>query len=82
MTLISWPFRNAAAASRRHLRSGVIAFALMALGPGAAWADDLQDANALLKKGEQHPIEKTGTRLRSLMPWIKKKNLKGAQAAY
>jgi len=38
--------------------------------------------NALLKKGEQHPIEKTGERLRSLMPWIKKKNLKGAQAAY
>jgi len=38
--------------------------------------------NALLKKGEQHPIEKTGTRLRSLMPWIKKKNIKGAQASY
>ena len=38
--------------------------------------------NALLKKGEQHGIEKTGTRLRSLMPWIQKKNLKGAQAAY
>ena len=38
--------------------------------------------NALLKKGEEHPIEKTGARLRSLMPWIQKKNLKGAQAAY
>jgi len=38
--------------------------------------------NALLKKGEQHPIEKTGTRLRGLMPWIKKKNLKGVQASY
>ncbi|GAB4169004.1 MAG: ketol-acid reductoisomerase [Terrimicrobiaceae bacterium] len=38
--------------------------------------------NALLKAGEEHPIEKTGERLRSLMPWIKKKNLKGAQAAY
>src|SRR5712675_2051403 len=25
--------------------------------------------NALLKKGEQHPIEKTGARLRGLMPW-------------
>jgi ketol-acid reductoisomerase len=37
---------------------------------------------ALLKKGEQHPIEKTGERLRALMPWIKKKNIKGAQAAY
>ena len=38
--------------------------------------------NDLLKQGEQHAIEKTGTRLRSLMPWIKKKNIKGAQAAY
>ena len=38
--------------------------------------------NALLKKGEQHPIEKVGQRLRSLMPWIKKSNLKGAQADY
>jgi ketol-acid reductoisomerase len=38
--------------------------------------------NALLKKGTQHPIEKTGERLRGLMPWIQKKNLKGAQAAY
>jgi ketol-acid reductoisomerase len=38
--------------------------------------------NALLKKGAQHPIEKTGARLRSLMPWIQKKNIKGAQAAY
>ncbi len=38
--------------------------------------------NALLKQGEQHPIEKTGAKLRALMPWIQKKNLKGAQAAY
>ena len=38
--------------------------------------------NALLKKGTQHPIEKTGARLRGLMPWIQKKNIKGAQAAY
>src|SRR5471032_1839535 len=34
--------------------------------------------NALLKKGTQHPIEKTGAKLRALMPWIQKKNLKGA----
>lgn len=50
------------------------------------WVNEFQTGykryDALLKKGEQHPIEKTGTRLRSLMPWIKKKNLKGAQAAY
>ena len=38
--------------------------------------------NKLLKEGEKHPIEKTGAKLRSLMPWIAKKNLKGAQAAY
>ena len=36
----------------------------------------------LLKEGEKHPIEKVGARLRGLMPWIQKKNLKGAQAAY
>jgi ketol-acid reductoisomerase len=36
----------------------------------------------LLADGEKHPIEKTGARLRGLMPWIQKKNIKGAQAAY
>ena len=36
----------------------------------------------LLKAGEKHPIEKTGARLRGLMPWIRRRNLKGAQAAY
>jgi ketol-acid reductoisomerase len=34
------------------------------------------------KQSEAHPIEKTGQRLRSLMPWVKKRNLKGAQASY
>jgi len=38
--------------------------------------------NALLKKGENHQIEKTGAKLRALMPWVGKKNIKGAQAAY
>jgi len=38
--------------------------------------------NALLKKGQQHPIEKVGARLRGLMPWMKKRSIKGAQAAY
>ena len=38
--------------------------------------------NALLKDGEKHPIEKTGDKLRALMPWIQKTNIKGAQAAY
>ncbi|HVY68639.1 MAG TPA: ketol-acid reductoisomerase, partial [Verrucomicrobiae bacterium] len=38
--------------------------------------------NALLKAGEKHPIEKTGERLRGLMPWMKKRSVKGVQAAY
>ena len=38
--------------------------------------------NALLKKGEKHSIEKVGARLRSLMPWMRKRSIKGAQAAY
>ncbi len=36
----------------------------------------------LLAEGANHPIEKTGERLRGLMPWIKKKNISGSQAAY
>jgi len=36
----------------------------------------------LLAAGEKHEIEKTGQRLRSLMPWVAKKNIKGVQAAY
>jgi len=36
----------------------------------------------LLADGTKHPIEKTGARLRGLMPWIGKKNIGGAQASY
>ena len=50
------------------------------------WVKEYQSGykkyNALLKKGEQHSIEKVGTRLRSLMPWIQKRSIKGVQAAY
>jgi ketol-acid reductoisomerase len=38
--------------------------------------------NALLKAGQKHPIERVGERLRSLMPWMKKRSVKGVQAAY
>jgi ketol-acid reductoisomerase len=38
--------------------------------------------NALLKKGETHNIEKVGARLRSMMPWMQKRSIKGAQASY
>jgi ketol-acid reductoisomerase len=38
--------------------------------------------NALLKAGEKHQIEKTGEKLRALMPWMPKRSIKGVQAAY
>lgn len=37
---------------------------------------------ALRKAGEKHQIEKVGKRLRSLMPWVKQRDIKGAQASY
>jgi len=38
--------------------------------------------HTLLKKGENHSIEKVGARLRAMMPWMQKRSIKGAQAAY
>ena len=38
--------------------------------------------NKLMKDGEKHNIEKVGARLRGLMPWMKKRSVGGAQAAY
>ena len=38
--------------------------------------------NSLLKAGEKHSIEKVGARLRSMMPWMQKRSIKGAQASY
>ena len=38
--------------------------------------------NALMKAGQNHPIEHVGQRLRALMPWMKKRSVKGVQAAY
>ena len=35
-----------------------------------------------IKDGHNHTIEKTGERLRSLMPWVKKRNIGGSQASY
>jgi ketol-acid reductoisomerase len=42
----------------------------------------LKNYKKLLAGGEKHPIEKTGQRLRGMMPWMSKKNIKGVQAAY
>ncbi|QSR87260.1 ketol-acid reductoisomerase [Candidatus Methylacidiphilum infernorum] len=36
----------------------------------------------LLEEGAKHPIEKVGSEIRALFPWLKKKNLHGVQAAY
>ena len=48
----------------------------------AEYKGGLKNYNALLKKGEDHLVEKTGARLRSMMPWMSKKNIKGVQASY
>jgi ketol-acid reductoisomerase len=53
-----------------------------AKGWAAEYEGGYKNYRRLLAKGEKHPIEKTGARLRGLMPWIQKKNIKGAQAAY
>ena len=42
----------------------------------------LKKYHKLLKQGERHKIEKTGAYLRSMMPWMTKKNIKGVQASY
>lgn len=50
------------------------------------WVKEYQSGypryNALLKAGEKHPIEKVGAKLRAMMPWMRKRSIKGAQAAY
>jgi ketol-acid reductoisomerase len=48
----------------------------------AEYKGGLRKYRKLLRAGEGHIIEKTGRRLRSLMPWMTKKNIKGVQAAY
>ena len=46
------------------------------------YAKGLPNYNSVLDEGERHQIEQVGQRLRTLMPWVKKTNIKGAQAAY
>jgi ketol-acid reductoisomerase len=48
----------------------------------AEYKSGLKNYRRLLAAGEKHPIEKTGQRLRAMMPWMTKKNIKGVQAAY
>jgi ketol-acid reductoisomerase len=50
------------------------------------WMSEYQSGykryHSLLKAGQKHPIEKVGERLRSMMPWMQKRSIKGVQAAY
>jgi len=48
----------------------------------AEYKGGLKNYKKLLANGEKHSIEKTGQRLRSMMPWMTKKNIKGVQASY
>ena len=48
----------------------------------AEYKGGLKNYKRLLAKGEKHIIEKTGSRLRGMMPWMSKKNIKGVQASY
>ena len=69
--------KNRMAAALKDIQSGKFA---------KEWVKEYQSGypkyNALLKAGQQHPIEKTGAKLRALMPWMQKRSIKGAQAAY
>jgi ketol-acid reductoisomerase len=38
--------------------------------------------NALMKRAAEHPIEKIGEQIRKNFPWMQKRKLSGAQAAY
>jgi ketol-acid reductoisomerase len=75
--IIDGSVKKRMAAALKDIQSGKFA---------KTWVKEYQSGypkyNALLKKGEQHPIEKTGAKLRALMPWMKKRSIKGAQAAY
>jgi ketol-acid reductoisomerase len=48
----------------------------------AEYKGGLKNYKRLLKQGEKHLVEKTGARLRGLMPWMSRKNIKGVQASY
>ena len=46
------------------------------------YQDGLPNYKKFIKDGQNHKIEKTGQRLRALMPWVKKRNITGSQASY
>jgi ketol-acid reductoisomerase len=64
-------------AALKDIRSGKFA-----RGWIAEYKGGYRKYHALLKRGENHSIEKVGARLRGLMPWMRKRSIKGAQAAY
>ena len=48
----------------------------------AEYKGGLKNYNKLLKAGEKHGIEKTGERLRGLMPWMPKRDISGVAGSY
>jgi ketol-acid reductoisomerase len=64
-------------AALKHIQNGTFA---------KGWIQEYQGGykhyHALLKQGQNHPVEKVGTLLRALIPWMKKRSIKGVQAAY
>lgn len=48
----------------------------------AEYAAGKPNYRRLLKADEGHLLEQTGTRLRSMMPWMQKRDIQGAQAKY
>jgi ketol-acid reductoisomerase len=46
------------------------------------YKDGLPKYKKFIEEAQNHQIEKTGERLRALMPWVKKRNIKGSQASY
>jgi ketol-acid reductoisomerase len=48
----------------------------------AEYRAGLKNYHRLLRADEDHAIEKTGRRLRGMMPWMAKRNIKGVAATY
>ncbi len=75
--VISGPTKKAMAKVLKEIQDGKFA---------KQWVKEAKNGypefKQMRKSEAKHSIEKTGARLRSMMPWLKKKNLKGAQAAY
>lgn len=76
-TIIDASVKKRMKAALKNIQSGKFAKGWIAEATSGG-----KNFNKLRKEGQQHPIEKVGARLRGLMPWIKKRDIKGSQASY